>query len=44
MSPLIGFGLLSTVILVLVSLYTAGLGALGGDLGVYLNDWNTTRA
>lgn len=39
-SPLVGFGLLSIVILVLVSLYTAGLGAFGG----YLHDWNTTRA
>lgn len=38
----VGFGLLGPVMLLLVGLYTVGLGALGGYLGVYLTESRTT--
>ena len=34
--PLVGFGIAAVVLLLLVGLYTAGLGALGGYIGLYL--------
>lgn len=43
MNPLVVFGLMGGLMLTLIGLYTAGLGALGGYLGVYLHDRNATR-
>lgn len=36
MGPLIGFGIMGVVMLLVIGLYTVGLGALGGYLGVYV--------
>ncbi|MFC6732556.1 MULTISPECIES: DUF5518 domain-containing protein [unclassified Haladaptatus] len=39
--PLVGFGIMGFVLLLLVGLYTVGLGALGGYIGVYFSESRT---